>query len=337
MKEMNNSIEKGVKQAVKNCLKVKKGEIVVIITDRETMGIANIIRGVAESITKDVYFFTMEDFGRRPLNFPDEIGKVLAKADVSFYIVQGFPGEFQTFRTPLLKKTEANKKLRHGHMVNITSEIMKSGMCSDYREVQRISRLVYEKVKKASQIKVTTSKGTDITAKFSQNICWKNSDGNITAEDWSNLPDGEVFTSPNRVDGKVVIDGCLGDYFTEKYGSLRETPLSVEIENGWAKKESIHCDNEALKKEFIKYLFETDENSSRVGEFAIGTNVGLTKLVGNLLQDEKFPGVHIAFGSPYPTQTGANWDSEGHLDGVMKNTTIYVEDEKIMNNGHFLF
>jgi len=331
-----NTIEKGARQAVKNCVKVQKGETVVIITDQETIGIADAIKRVVKSITYDVHFFVMEDFGERPLNFPDQIGDALARADASFYVAQGAPGELQTFRMPMIKVIDANKKLRHGHMIGITPEIMVSGMCSDYREVQRISHLVYEKVKNASQIRVVTDAGTDLIAEFSQNLRWKIGDGNITSEDWSNLPDGEIFTSPININGKAVIDGCLGDYFTEKYGSLENTPLSVEIKNGRAIKESIQCDNEVLKKEFIKYLFETDENSNRVGEFAIGTNVGLIELIGNLLQDEKFPGVHIAFGSPYPTKTGADWDSEGHLDGVMKNTTIYVDGEMIMEDGNFL-
>jgi hypothetical protein len=35
------------------------------------------------------------------------------------------------------------------------------------------------------------------------------------------------------------------------------------------------------------------EHSERVGEFALGTNTGVTQMIGNLLQDEKVPGVHI--------------------------------------------
>ncbi len=331
------SIKKGAKQAVENCIKVKKGEKVVIITDEKTLEIGNAIKRAVESITNDVHFFIMEDFGERPLNFPEKIGKVLAKADASFYVAQCDKGELQTFRKPMLKVVSANKKLRHGHMPGITAELMRSGMCSDYEEIKRVSRLVYEKVKNASQIRVTTERGTDITAEFSPNLHWKICDGNITSEDWSNLPDGEVFTSPITVNGKVVIDGCLGDYFDKKYGTLENTPLTVEIENSRAKKESIHCDDKNLEKEFAEYLFNTDENSNRVGEFAIGTNIGLTELIGNLLQDEKFPGVHIAFGSPYPEETGADWDSEGHIDGVMKNTTIYVDGGMIMKDGKFLF
>ena len=73
-----------------------------------------------------------------------------------------------------------------------------------------------------------------------------------------------------------------------------------------------------------------------MGEFAIGTNTGLTELIYNLLQDEKFPGIHIAFGSPLPGKTGADWNSKAHVDGVIRNPSIYVDDEIIMENSKFL-
>ena len=122
---------------------------------------------------------------------------------------------------------------------------------------------------------------------------------------------------------------------TDKYGSLESTPVIIAVENGRAIKESVRCDNKQLRKELTKYLFEIDENASRVGEFAIGTNTGLTKLIYNLLQDEKFPGVHIAFGSPLPAKTGAKWDSKAHVDGVIISPTIEADDEVIMNKGEF--
>ncbi|GAG24498.1 unnamed protein product, partial [marine sediment metagenome] len=54
-----NSIKKGAKQAVENCLKVKKGEKVVIITDKETFEIGSTIKGVTEKITNTIQFFVM--------------------------------------------------------------------------------------------------------------------------------------------------------------------------------------------------------------------------------------------------------------------------------------
>jgi len=337
------TIEQGVKQAVENCLKVKAGERALVITDTQTIEIGSALKAAIEKIvpqgmtkpTGEVQFFVMEDFGQRPIDFPQAIQNAIKLADVSVYAAQGAKGELQTFRMPMLKAIEANARLRHAHMIGITPQIMKDGMCGDYKEIQRISRLVYEKVKNAGTIEVATEKGTDLTAQFSPRLRWIVSDGDIKPGHWMNLPDGEVFTSPANVNGTIVIDGCLGDFFAEKYASLEDTPVLMEIENGRAVRESIRCDNERLLEELSEYLFENDANSSRVGEFAIGTNTGLRELIYNLLQDEKFPGVHIAFGSPIPAKTGAKWDSKAHVDGVIKYPTIIVDGELIMDKGRF--
>ena len=90
-----------------------------------------------------------------------------------------------------------------------------------------------------------------------------------------------------------------------------------------------------MRKELIEYL-ETDQNSNRLGEFAVGTNIYLAQLVGNLLQDEKFPSVHVAFGDPYPDETGADWQSRTHIDAIMKNATLRVDGTTLVKNGRFL-
>ena len=51
-------------------------------------------------------------------------------------------------------------------------------------------------------------------------------------------------------------------------------------------------------------------------QLLIGTNIGLTEVIGNILQDEKLPGIHIAFGNPYGAHTGADWYSSTHIDVV---------------------
>ena len=90
-----------------------------------------------------------------------------------------------------------------------------------------------------------------------------------------------------------------------------------------------------LRDEFWAYT-HTDENSDRVGEFAIGTNLGIDHVIGNILQDEKFPGIHIAFGNPYGEHTGAPWTSTTHIDVVGLRFNIWMDEEQIMRGGQFL-
>ena len=104
----------------------------------------------------------------------------------------------------------------------------------------------------------------------------------------------------------MVVDGVVGDFLCARFGMLTDTPLTLEIKaNRLVSAESA---NKELEDAFWAYT-HTDENSDRVGEFAIGTNIELTRLIGNILQDEKFPGIHIAFGNPYGVHTGADWYS----------------------------
>jgi leucyl aminopeptidase (aminopeptidase T) len=130
-----------------------------------------------------------------------------------------------------------------------------------------------------------------------------------------------------------VVDGVVGDYLCEKYGDLQATPLIIEVKDNRIRKMS--CDDKQLLEEFTAYT-STDENSNRVGEFAVGTNTACTHVIGNILQDEKIPGIHIAFGHPYAEHTGAKWVSKTHIDCVGRDFDIWFDGEKVMERGKFL-
>ncbi len=147
------------------------------------------------------------------------------------------------------------------------------------------------------------------------------------------MPGGEIFTSPYTVDGLFVCDGVVGDYLCAKYGDLKSTPLSIEIKA--SRIVDLKCDNKELLNEFTAYT-RTDENSNRVGEFAIGTNLAVHDIIGNILQDEKIPGIHIAFGHPYNEHTGQTWNSTTHIDCVGRDFDIWLDNEAIMQGGQFL-
>jgi len=146
-------------------------------------------------------------------------------------------------------------------------------------------------------------------------------------------PRREVLTSPARVDGVYVADGVVGDYLCARYGDLQKNPLSVTIEN--SRIVDVACDRADLVADFRAYT-STDENSDRVGEFAIGTNIAVQGVIGNILQDEKLPTLHVAFGHPYAEHTGANWRSTTHIDIVGRRFDIWFDGDQIMRAGKFL-
>jgi leucyl aminopeptidase (aminopeptidase T) len=218
-------------------------------------------------------------------------------------------------------------------MVNIEKRIMLEGMRADFEQVDALSVRVFNVASTARTIRAKTPAGTDITAQMNPNYRWLKTSGIISPNKWGNLPGGEIFTTPGEVNGTFVIDGVVGDYLCAKYGKLDAAPLTIHVEANRLK--AVESANKELEDEFWKYT-HTDENSDRVGEFAIGTNIGVKDVIGNILQDEKIPGVHIAFGNPYGAHTGADWYSSTHIDVVGRKFDIWADGLPIMRDGAFV-
>jgi len=322
----------GARNAVESCLRIQPHEKVTLITDRACQEIGASLARELERLGTQYNAFILEDLAPRPLkDMPQAVLDDMETSDVSIFAVKVQANELRT----RMQMTDVvnRRKMRHAHMVNIEPRIMLDGMRADFDEVDRISTHVWRMAGAAKQIRATTPAGTHIVGQFSPRLKWIKTSGIISQHKWGNLPGGETFTTPERVDGTFVIDGVVGDYLCEKYGDLRETPLLIQIEN--SRLLEAHSANRELEHEFWRYC-HTDENSDRVGEFAIGTNIALRGVIGNILQDEKLPGIHIAFGNPYGAHTGADWYSSTHIDVVGRQFDIWIDGRQIMRSGVFL-
>ncbi len=322
----------GAHNAIHTCLRLRPDERLTLITDRETLDVAAALARAAEELGAEQSVFVLEDYAPRPLaGMPPPILEDLARSQVSIFAAQAQIGELgsRIAMTDVINR----KGIRHGHMVNISRQVMTEGMRADFLEVDRLSSWLIDKARKAREIRVVSSGGTDLVATFAPHLKWIKTSGIITSEKWGNLPGGEIFTAPDTVNGRFVVDGVVGDYLCAKYGDLKETPLALDMRD--SRIAGMACANAELLEEFRQYT-STDENSDRVGEFAIGTNVAIKDVCGNILQDEKIPGVHIAFGHPYAEHTGQTWTSTTHIDCVGRNFDIWIDGEPVMEGGRFL-
>ena len=322
----------GARNAVGVCLRVLASEKVTVITDEVSLEIAAAIVHELEEVGCRYQTFVLEDVATRPLtDLPQVIMEDLESSQVSIFAVQGQANELKS----RMQMTDVvnRRKIRHAHMVNVNKQIMREGMRADFQRVDRLSVKVLEMVRQAKQVKAKTPAGTDLVADLNPNYRWVKTSGIITTAKWGNLPGGEVFTTPGEVNGTFVIDGVVGDYLCAKFGDLKAHPLTINIKAN--RLVAAHSANKELKDDFWAYT-HTDENSNRVGEFAIGTNIELKDVIGQILQDEKYPGVHIAFGNPYGAHTGAEWFSSTHIDVVGRNFDIWVDGRQIMRHGQFL-
>ena len=328
----DEALSPGARNAIHSCLRIGAKERTTLITDLACVEIGAAFAHELDAAGLRYNAFVLELLTRRPLgDMPAAVLADMEKSAVSIFAVK--PQRDELGSRMQMTDVVNRRKMRHAHMVNIDRRIMLEGMRADFDEVHRISTQVWQMASAAREIRATNPAGTDIVARLSPDLKWLNTSGIISPNKWGNLPGGETFTCPEQVDGTFAIDGVVGDYLCEKYGDLAEYPLTIRIAE--SRLLEAHSVNRELEEEFWRYC-HTDENSDRVGEFAIGTNIAVRDVIGNILQDEKIPGIHIAFGNPYGAHTGADWYSSTHIDVVGRKFDIWIDGRQIMAGGAFL-
>jgi len=324
-------LEPGAHNAVEVCLAIKPGEKVALIADEASAEVAASISAALRRIGAPSDEVLIERIATRPITTaPAAVLAALEHCDAGILCVQPQQGELAA-RMAIVAAVE-RRQIRYAHMVGVTPAIMMQGMRADYLLVDRLSARLCERMRTAQSLTVKTPFGTSLKATFDPSLHWIKTSGLISTRYWSNLPAGEVFTTPASVDGVFVCNATAGDYFGPKYGDLSPTPLTLNVAGG--RLVSAECSRKELEREFWDYC-HTDPYSDRVGELAFGTNLALTDMIGILLQDEKVPGVHLAFGDPYGSQTGADWKSTTHIDVLTRECDVWIDDMQVIQHGKY--
>jgi len=202
----------------------------------------------------------------------------------------------------------------------ITEDVFTTGLDADYAAIDAACDDVLAQVADADEVRVTSPAGTDITFGIGDRE-WLADTGMVHEPgDFSNLPAGEVFISPETATGTYVVDGTM-----MPYGLLDEDQtLTFEVEDGLVTSVS----DDAVREELETAAESVGDAAYNLAELGIGTNVGVDELVGSVLLDEKAGGtVHIAIGDN--AGIGGETDAPVHLDGILRNPTVYVDGEAI--------
>jgi aminopeptidase len=152
----------------------------------------------------------------------------------------------------------------------------------------------------------------------------------INSDGRKNMPSGEVFTGPEEdsVEGHV--------YFSYPAIHQGREVMGVRL---WFEGGRVVKASAEKNEEFLLQTLDTDEGSRYVGEFAIGTNEGITRFTRQILFDEKISGsFHMAVGAGYP-ETGSKNESAVHWDMICDmrdGGEIWVDDELLYKDGRFV-
>ena len=186
----------------------------------------------------------------------------------------------------------------------------------EWKEVEKKQDKLVEILNKADKIQVL-GEDTDLTVSV-KGRKWVNCCGH------RNLPDGEVFTSPLE----DSVNGHIRFTYPGIYGGREIENVYLEFKDGKVSKATADKAEELLQ-EIIAI-----EGADVVGEFAIGTNYGVTDFTKNILFDEKIGGtMHCALGSG-PPETGSKNESAIHWD-ILKDMSL--PGSKVIADGKVIY
>ncbi len=311
---MNNSLRQPAQTAIEQCMGLRAHESCCIVTDDERMAIAEALDAVARETTDDVTLVRYppgDQHGEEP---PEPVAAAMAGADVVLA-----PTTKSLSHTDA--RTAANEAgARVATLPGITDGVFLMGMDADYEHIREECGRMLGQVADAEEIRVTSPQGTDITLRPGDRE-WQEDTGIVhEGGQMTNLPAGEVFVSPETADGTVVVDGTM-----MPHGQLED---GHHVEFTVADGQVTDIADDGLREEVEDAAAEAGEAAFNLAELGIGTNVGVTDLVGSVLLDEKAGGtVHIAIGDDHGIGGGVH--APIHLDGILTEPTVYADGEVV--------
>jgi leucyl aminopeptidase (aminopeptidase T) len=306
--------------AVRDCMGVRPGERVLVVTDEPLRQIGYAIRAAAMELGNEVVLAEMlprKTNGEEP---PSEIASLMTLVDLVLC-----PTSRSLTHTDARRAASA-QGVRVATLPGVTEEIMVRCMNADYHRIAARTARLCDLLATTSVVRVTAPAGTDITMPIAGRHPHASSGLFRDRGQWGNLPTGEAYLAPieGQSNGVVVVDGSMAGV-----GKVAE-PLRIAVRDGYA--EEIEGGEAAAK---LRALLEPHGRDGRnVAEFGIGTN-DRAIITGVILEDEKVMGtIHIAFGDN--KSMGGSVRVASHLDGLVLSPTVWFDDRMVMDAGRLL-
>jgi leucyl aminopeptidase (aminopeptidase T) len=306
--------------AVRDCMGVHPGERVLVVTDAPLRTIGYAAFEAARDLGNDVLLIEMlprKTNGEEP---PAEIAVLMTQYDVVLC-----PTSKSLTHTDSRRNASA-KGARVATLPGVTEEVMVRCMNADYKEIAARTFRICELMRTTKVIRVKAPAGTDITLPIEGREAHASSGVFRDKGLYGNLPTGEAYLAPleGLSNGVVVVDGSMASV------GMVDEPIRITVRDGYA---TDITGGESARR-LIALLEPHGKDGRTVAEFGIGTN-DKAILTGVILEDEKVMGtIHIAFGDN--KSMGGSVRVASHLDGLVKQPTVWFDDRIIMEQGRLL-
>lgn len=306
--------------AVKDCMDVRAGETVTIITDENKRNIGVALWQATKELGAEAMLAEMTPRSRNGEEPPAPIAALMAASSVVLCPT-----------TKSVTHTEARRQAcargaRIATLPGITEDMMIRCLSADYQAIAARSRKLSDELQRGDLVRVTSPAGTDITLRRGDRYPKPDTGLYHEAGNSGNLPAGETFFAPieGSAQGHIVFEAAVAGI-----GKLQQT-IHIVVRDGMAVEITGGSEAEKLNE----LVDSVGPDGRNLAELGIGTN-DQAQITGVILEDEKVMGtVHFALGDN--KSMGGTVAVSSHLDGLILQPTVYVDGRMIMEAGKLL-
>lgn len=344
-----NSLGRSAQTALRDCLSMKKGEKLLIVSNpgTEQATIAEALLSEAQSLGVEATLLLQptktqteyaEDFVLEAITAkPNAVASVSAeklgkdKRHVEHPLLAPDGTKYDHIFNYLLHGTG---EIRAFWSPRASIDMFTRTVAIDYSEMRARAKALARLLDDATALRITAPSGTDILIGIENRKAFID-DGDFGEKGrGGNLPAGEVFISPalKSAEGTIVFDGSIADiagdiviktpifcsvaggFVMAAEGGEEAARLEKAMRHGMDMASRLVGVNGMAPEEALRYA----TNARHLGELGMGLNTQ-ARITGNMLEDEKVYGTcHFAIGSNYDEDAPAMI----HLDGLVRSPSI---------------
>jgi leucyl aminopeptidase (aminopeptidase T) len=314
---MESSINECARVALTQCLNLGRQEQLLVVCDEPCRDVGEAFWEEGVQLCRESVMVRITPRKQNGSEPPAPIGEIFGQFDVAV-----MPTSKSLSHTQARRKA-CERGTRIATLPGITADVFLRTMRTDWEKLGLFTRRIAGQLSAVKKVRVTADAGTDIVFMTGSRPA-KADDGRLLFKGaFGNLPAGEAYMAPleETANGVIAIDGSFS------IGGLCKSPLVFIVKKGKVTEVKEHPFAEDLER-----LFEKFGTAARnIAEFGVGTHDS-AKISGNTLEDEKVKGtIHFAVGDN--ASMGGIVKVPLHLDGIVRNPTVWLDDVLWMEKG----
>jgi len=241
--------------------------------------------GIKEGFNVNLLKFKATGLQNTPI--PNLIKEEVKKSNLVLAIT-----EYSATSTLMKICKEKHSITRSASMPGVEKRMEKTAFKANYKKIQRYSIVLAQMLNNSIGAEVTFSTGDKLYVDLRNRIAGSETGDCSKTGQFINFPSGEAYMAPYEAIGDEI----------EKFGKSKTEGIALDTQDKelikYIVKNNKICKviGESKKADYMRTFFSKNDTRRNIAEFTIGCNPEAI-VTGNMLEDEKAGGLHIAYGT----------------------------------------